>query len=165
MSQPMMLCIGFVERLITAHALACVPRWAKQSACTCHEEADKLNVIPVIDLKGGEVVRAQRGERHLYAPIRTPLAQTSRPTDVVAGFLALNAFRTMYIADLDAIEGKGNHSACLAQLEAAFPEVTFWVDAGIGTKAQAAAWLNAHRSDLVLGSESLRDEALYTESQ
>lgn len=109
----------------------------------------------------GEVVRAQRGERHRYAPIDTPLAPTSHPVDVVAGFLTLHAFRTIYIADLDAIEGKGNHSSCIAQLEAAFPEVAFWVDAGLETKAQAAAWLNAHRSDLVLGSESLCDPALY----
>ena len=38
-------------------------------------------------------------------------APTSRPADVVAGFLALHAFRTIYIADLDAIEGTGSHSA------------------------------------------------------
>jgi phosphoribosylformimino-5-aminoimidazole carboxamide ribotide isomerase len=117
----------------------------------------RLDVIPVIDLKGGEVVRAQRGERHLYAPIKTPLSPTSRPANVVAGFLALHDFRTMYIADLDAIEGQGARSSCIAELEAAFPEVSFWVDVGIGTGAEATAWLAAHRGDLVLGSESLRD--------
>jgi len=117
----------------------------------------QLDVIPVIDLKDGEVVRAQRGERHLYAPIRTPLSPTSRPADVVAGFLALHPFRTIYVADLDAIEGRGNQSACLAELETAFPDLTFWVDAGISTRREATAWLGAHRGDLVLGSESLRD--------
>jgi phosphoribosylformimino-5-aminoimidazole carboxamide ribotide isomerase len=117
----------------------------------------RLDVIPVIDLKGGEVVRAQRGERHLYAPIKTLLSPTSRPVDVVAGFLALHEFHTIYVADLDAIEGRDTHSACIAELEAAFPELSFWVDGGIGTGAEATAWLAAHRSDLVLGSESLRD--------
>jgi phosphoribosylformimino-5-aminoimidazole carboxamide ribotide isomerase len=119
-----------------------------------------LDVIPVIDLKGGDVVRAERGERHLYAPIKTPLSPTSRPADVVAGFLALHDFRTIYVADLDAIEGKSTHSARVAELEAAFPEVSFWVDAGIATCAEATAWLAAHRGDLVLGSESLRDTDL-----
>jgi phosphoribosylformimino-5-aminoimidazole carboxamide ribotide isomerase len=119
-----------------------------------------LDVIPVIDLKGGQVVRALRGERHLYAPIKTPLSPTSRPADVVAGFLALHDFRTIYVADLDAIEGRGTHAAGIAELEAAFPEVSFWVDAGIGTGAEATAWLAAHRGDLVLGSESLRDADL-----
>lgn len=119
-----------------------------------------MEVIPVIDLKGGAVVRAQKGERHLYMPIETPLAPTSRPADVIAGFLALHPFRTVYIADLDAIEGKGDHSAAIAALEADFPRVDFWVDCGTGTSAEAAAWLAAHRGDLVFGSESLRDAGL-----
>jgi phosphoribosylformimino-5-aminoimidazole carboxamide ribotide isomerase len=119
-----------------------------------------LNIIPVIDLKGGEVVRAQRGERHLYAPIKTPLSPTSRPADVVAGFLAIHPFRTIYVADLDAIAGKSADSACVAELEAAFPDLSFWVDAGIGTRAEASAWLATHNGDLVLGSESLRDPDL-----
>lgn len=119
-----------------------------------------MDVIPVIDLKGGEVVRAWRGERHLYAPIKTPLSPTSRPADVVAGFLALHKFRTIYVADLDAIEGRSGQSACIVELEAAFPNLSFWVDAGIGTGAEASAWLAAHSSDLVLGSESLRDADL-----
>ncbi len=119
-----------------------------------------MQVIPVVDLKGGLVVRAQRGERHLYAPIKTPLAASSRPADVVRGFRALYPFPTVYVADLDAIQGTGNHAACLVELEAAFPDVNFWVDAGIGTRAAASAWLAKYRGDLVLGSESLRDEKL-----
>jgi phosphoribosylformimino-5-aminoimidazole carboxamide ribotide isomerase len=119
-----------------------------------------LEVIAVIDLKAGAVVRAEGGARHLYAPIKTPLSPTSRPADVVAGFLALHKFRMIYVADLDAIEGKGNHSACLAELEAVFPDVTFWVDAGIGATVEATTWLAAHRGDLVLGSESFHDADL-----
>ncbi|MGB8276993.1 MAG: HisA/HisF-related TIM barrel protein [Methylovirgula sp.] len=118
-----------------------------------------MDIIPVIDLKGGEVVRAQRGMRHLYAPIETPLSPTSRPADVVAGFLALYEFRNIYIADLDAIEGRGNHAAVITQLEAEFPSVSFWVDAGVGDEKEARGFLGRHRSDLVLGSESLRDAA------
>ncbi len=119
-----------------------------------------MDVIPVIDLKGGEVVRAQGGARHLYAPIQTPLSSTSRPADVVAGFLSLYPFRTIYVADLDAIEGRGSQTAVFAELEARFPGVGFWVDAGIAASGEAAAWLAAHRGDLVLGSESLREADL-----
>lgn len=118
-----------------------------------------MDIIPVIDLKGGEVVRAQRGARHLYAPIETQLSPTSRPADVVASFLVLHNFREIYIADLDAIEGRGNHAAVIAQLEAEFPRITFWIDAGIGDEKEAKAFLARHRGDLVLGSESLRDAA------
>jgi uncharacterized protein related to proFAR isomerase len=118
---------------------------------------DRMEVIPVIDLKNGEVVRARRGERHLYEPISTPLAPTSRAAALIEGFLALHKFRTIYVADLDAIEGKGTHAGAIAELEDTFPELRFWVDCGIGTGAEADAWLAGHRGDLVLGSESLRD--------
>ncbi len=47
-------------------------------------------VIPVTDLKASEVVRACHGSRHSYAPIITPLAPTSAPLDVVAGFLTIH---------------------------------------------------------------------------
>lgn len=116
-----------------------------------------MELIPVIDLKGGEAVRAERGARHLYAPIKTPLSPTSQPVDVVAGFLTLHDFRTVYVADIDAIEGRGDHAAVIDRLEAEFPSVCFWVDPGIVDLAQALAFVKRHRGALVLGSESLRD--------
>jgi len=116
-----------------------------------------MHIIPVIDLKGGEVVRAERGLRHLYAPIKTPLSPTSRPQDVVAGFLGLHSFHDIYIADLDAIEGRGDHSAVISALETSFPSVTFWVDAGVAEEGAALRFLQRHKGVLVLGSESLRD--------
>ncbi len=114
-----------------------------------------MDVIPVIDLKGGVVVRARGEARHLYAPIATPLAPSSQPGDIVAGFLALYPFRRIYIADLDAISGTGDHDAIISELEAAFPEIEFWVDSGIATEAAATTWLARHRGALVIGSESL----------
>ena len=114
-----------------------------------------MDIIPVIDLKGGAVVRARAGERAHYAPIETPLAPTSRPRDIVAGFLALHPFRKIYIADLDAITGVGDHSIVVAELEDAFPDIEFWVDLGLATETQATNWLNRHRGMLVIGSESL----------
>jgi phosphoribosylformimino-5-aminoimidazole carboxamide ribotide isomerase len=118
-----------------------------------------LDIIPVIDLKGGHVVRARAGAREHYAPIETPLAPTSGPRDIVAGFLALHPFRRIYIADLDAITGVGDHAAIVAELEDTFPDVEFWIDSGISTETQAANWFNHHRGALVIGSESLSDSA------
>lgn len=116
-----------------------------------------MEIIPVIDLKGGAVVRAMGGARDFYAPIRTPLSRSSAPKDVIAGFLALHPFTNLYIADLDAIEGQGSHAETIAALEADFPALTFWVDAGVKDVAGAEAFLACHRGHLVLGSESLRD--------
>ena len=90
-----------------------------------------MEVIPVIDLKGGEVVHARRGERAAYRPIATPLAPDSRAETVLAGLLSLYPFRAVYVADLDAIAGETGHEALLADLAARFPAVSFWVDNGI----------------------------------
>ena len=39
----------------------------------------KLDIIPVIDLRHGLVVRAVMGRRELYRPIETPLSRTADP--------------------------------------------------------------------------------------
>lgn len=119
-----------------------------------------MDIIPVIDLKGGQVVRAERGARDSYAPIKTGLAASSRPADVVAGFLALHDFPVIYIADLDAIERRGSHEDEIRALEAAYPNVLFWIDAGISDDKAARALLASCRSSLVLGSENLLDSGL-----
>jgi phosphoribosylformimino-5-aminoimidazole carboxamide ribotide isomerase len=122
-------------------------------------ERGGMDIIPVIDLKGGAVVRARAGARAHYAPIETPLAPTSQPRDIVAGFLELYPFHRIYIADLDAITGAGDHAGVVAELEDTFPDIEFWVDSGIATETQATNWLNQHRGALVIGSESLDDSA------
>jgi phosphoribosylformimino-5-aminoimidazole carboxamide ribotide isomerase len=115
-----------------------------------------IEVIPVIDLRGGLVVRARQGLRQSYAPIVTPLARSSAPCDVISGLLTVHPFRTIYIADLDRIEKRGSHERCLDLLSTAFPAVTFWVDAGVRDSAEARSWLTRHgRAHLVLGTESL----------
>lgn len=119
-----------------------------------------MEIIPVIDLKGGAVVRARLGQREFYAPIVTPLAPTSAPIDVVAGLLTIHPFQTIYAADLDAIELRGGQEQSLDALSAAFPDVTLWVDAGIRRAEEARSWLIRHpRAHLVLGSESLQSLA------
>jgi phosphoribosylformimino-5-aminoimidazole carboxamide ribotide isomerase len=119
-----------------------------------------MEIIPVLDLKGGVVVRARMGERHHYAPIATPLAATSDPLDVASGLLAVHPFATLYVADLDAIEGRGDNGAALRQIRLGCPSVSLWVDNGIADAAAAARWLNVGIGSLVLGSETQSDASL-----
>jgi len=119
-----------------------------------------MEIIPVIDLKGGQVVRARLGQRALYRPIETPLAPTSDPLDVTRGLLTVFPFRALYIADLDAIEGTGNSDAVLARLKAGYPELELWIDNGIADAQAARRFLDAAYGRLVLGSEAQRDTAL-----
>jgi phosphoribosylformimino-5-aminoimidazole carboxamide ribotide isomerase len=119
-----------------------------------------MEIIPVLDLKGGVVVRARMGERHLYAPIATPLAATSDPLDVARGLLAVYPFATLYVADLDAIEGRGDNRAALGRVKLGCPGLSLWVDNGIGDASAAARWLEAGLGSLVLGSETQANAAL-----
>lgn len=113
-----------------------------------------MDVVPVIDIKNGQVVHAQGGRRDSYRPIRTPLSPTSAPADVAAGLLRLAPFRKLYIADLDAIEGRAPSDTSIGAIAQAVPGVELWVDNGIADAAAALAWLDRFHHCLVIGSES-----------
>ncbi|MFG1426067.1 HisA/HisF-related TIM barrel protein [Roseixanthobacter glucoisosaccharinicivorans] len=116
-----------------------------------------MQVIPVIDLKGGLVVHARQGVRHLYAPIVSPLVAGSAPRDIVAALLALAPFKTLYVADLDAIAGQGDNAPAIRVLRTAFPELILWVDAGENSAGALAARHAADAGIPVVGSETLAD--------
>jgi uncharacterized protein related to proFAR isomerase len=113
-----------------------------------------FRIIPVLDLKHGAVVRARAGDRANYHPIVTPLARSSAPRDVLLGLLGLAAFPAIYVADLDAIAGEGDHRAALATLATATPGIEIWVDGGFATHEAARALLGPGMRP-VMGSESL----------
>ena len=78
-----------------------------------------MDVIPVIDVRHGVAVHARQGQRAAYRPLETPLARGTDPVAVARGFLSLFPFRTMYVADLDGIEGRGRNAELPRQLAAA----------------------------------------------
>jgi phosphoribosylformimino-5-aminoimidazole carboxamide ribotide isomerase len=119
-----------------------------------------MEIIPVLDLKGGAVVHARMGRRDDYRPIKTRLSATSAPVDVARGLMSIHPFTTLYVADLDAIERRGNNRVALERLKDAFPRLMLWVDSGIAGLDAAEAWLDAGIAHLVLGSESQIDAAL-----
>jgi phosphoribosylformimino-5-aminoimidazole carboxamide ribotide isomerase len=114
-----------------------------------------VDIIPVIDVARGKVVRAVRGQRSAYMPIETPLAASSEPADVARGLRALYPFRKIYIADLDGIEGRGRNTRLVPMLSQALPHTELWIDAGTGSRSAARAVLAAPVATLVVGSESL----------
>ena len=113
-----------------------------------------MEIIPVIDLKGGVAVRARMGERASYAAIDSPLSRSSDPVDVARGYLGIHEFRRIYVADLDGIEGRGRDDRTLARLNAAFPDIEFWVDNGLRDEATCRAGMQPNPVRLVLGSDS-----------
>ncbi|HEY3535887.1 MAG TPA: HisA/HisF-related TIM barrel protein [Casimicrobiaceae bacterium] len=127
-------------------------------------------VIPVLDLLGGHAVRAVRGRRDDYRPIRSPLAATSDPLLLAPALAAASAASTLYVADLDAILARGDHARTLAALRVAMPDIEIWLDAGFADYDSMRATFarideaatcseSAPRARLVpvFGTESLRD--------
>jgi phosphoribosylformimino-5-aminoimidazole carboxamide ribotide isomerase len=110
-----------------------------------------MQIIPVIDVRHGLAVRAVRGDRSNYRPIETPLSASADPVDVVRGYMGLFPFNTLYIADLDGIEGRGANTALPQHLREGAGVEEVWVDNG------AAALSDAVSPPVrqVLGSESL----------
>lgn len=124
-----------------------------------------MDVIPVLDVARGQVVRARAGKRESYAPLVTPFARTSQPADVALGLARLHSFRKYYIADLDGIEGRGRNVHLVPTLSQVMRRVELWVDAGTGSRGAARAVLAAPVTTLVIGSESLETVGELVEMQ
>ncbi|HJV25844.1 MAG TPA: HisA/HisF-related TIM barrel protein [Aromatoleum sp.] len=119
-----------------------------------------MQVVPVIDLLAGQVVRAVRGERSTYRPIRSALCAGSEPLDVARTLLDHTGSNILYIADLDALTGGIPQAGVLAALLAALPATTVWLDGGFRDASAFAALLRQLGADgarvaPVFASESL----------
>lgn len=121
-----------------------------------------MQLIPVIDLMAGQVVRGVRGERSAYRPIRSSLCESSAPLDLAPRLLERAASDTLYIADLDALMGGALQFDILAALLERLSAVQLWVDGGFRDAAEIDALrqrLGAHAARVtpIVASESLAD--------
>ena len=114
-----------------------------------------MKIIPVIDLHQGQVVHARGGARADYLPIRSRLCGSSDPFAVVEALLDLHSYDHLYVADLDAIQGTGDHRTVLDALCRLHPNLICWVDAGLGTAAAVSEFARLGPGSPVVGSESL----------
>jgi phosphoribosylformimino-5-aminoimidazole carboxamide ribotide isomerase len=108
-----------------------------------------LQIIPVIDLLNGRAVHARAGQRDRYAPVSSPLCPDGDPLRLAEAYLGLFPFPTLYVADLDAILGRGSNRAVLTALRDRWPDCTLWVDAGVLSRS-----LDLPGARPVFGSES-----------
>lgn len=123
-----------------------------------------MQLIPVIDLKHGQVVRAVRGNRAAYQPIVSRLTAGSDPVTLARALCAHCASDRLYAADLDALSGGAPQLEVLAAILRALPRLGLWVDAGFADAAaahalRAALAAEGSRVVPVIASESLRSRA------
>jgi phosphoribosylformimino-5-aminoimidazole carboxamide ribotide isomerase len=129
------------------------------------KEKDTVQVVPVVDLMEGLVVRGVGGRRGEYRPIESPLVRDAQPGTVARAFAALGLDR-LYVADLDAIAGAA--PAWTVYEELAAVGLQLWIDAGTGGQTRAAAMREfAIRTPaiggIVIGLESLADAQTLTQ--
>jgi len=115
-----------------------------------------LHLIPVIDVLRGKVVHARQGRRAEYAPVESNLCHGSDPHTIMAGLLKLHPFRTVYFADLDAIQNQGSNQETFARLRERHPAIEFWIDSAIANETALKRSVVAGLGRAVIGSESLQ---------
>lgn len=114
-------------------------------------------ILPVIDLRFGQVVRGIAGRRDEYQPVESRYTDDSRPGSIAHVYVSMFGFQDCYVADLNAIvEGQMD----VAALEAiAVQGLKVWLDAGIGSVRQWEACQKALRDwrpyRWIVGLESL----------
>lgn len=118
-----------------------------------------MEIIPVIDVMAGQVVHALRGQRHAYQPIKSPLSPDPSPVSVVRGLLQLGNFKTVYLADLDALMGLSPQTAVIEHLAATFPHLHFWTDRGLPSMERETDF-TCEQVVSVIGSESMTEKTL-----
>jgi phosphoribosylformimino-5-aminoimidazole carboxamide ribotide isomerase len=117
-----------------------------------------VQVIPVLDLQGGVAVHAVRGERSKYRPLRSRLAPSADPVTVARAVRERLGLDALYIADLDALEGRAGGADALLGLLAR-DGFRLLVDAAASSVASVAALLELGAHDAIVALETLRDPA------
>jgi phosphoribosylformimino-5-aminoimidazole carboxamide ribotide isomerase len=112
-----------------------------------------LQVVPVLDVMEGHVVRGIAGQRALYRKIESRLTESSDPREVAEAIRCRFGLSEIYVADLDAILGGTPNLSVLRSLcEADF---TVMADAGCRHSDDAAPIRSAGVQQIVAGLETL----------
>lgn len=112
-------------------------------------------IIPVLDVMGGQVVRAVGGRRSEYRPLVSKLTDSTDPTTVAHTLVDRAGADILYVADLDAITGSITATAPAIGVTGA--EV--WLDRGVRSYDDLERWPCHPGLVPVLGSETVHDPA------
>ena len=112
-----------------------------------------MKIIPVIDVLNGIAVHALRGQRKQYHQLSSNLCKSADPLDIALTFAFLG-FKSLYMADLDAILGKEANLSLYQQI-ATKTDLELMVDAGIADISKAKKVLKTGVTKIIIGSETL----------
>lgn len=120
----------------------------------------RVKIIPVLDVMAGRVVRAVAGRREQYHPWRSPLCDSDEPVIVGPALVQQARSDTLYIADLDAIQGRTNQFTHYKMITC---QVASWIDAGVRHPNDATAVLDAGATHVIVGSETIASPEAFSE--
>jgi phosphoribosylformimino-5-aminoimidazole carboxamide ribotide isomerase len=113
----------------------------------------KVELVPVIDLLGGRVVRGVAGRRDEYRPIQSRLIDSTQPRVIAQALIEHFLPARFYIADLDAIAGAPPAWRIYSELQGLGADL--WIDAGVRSPAEAVALADAAIDGIVCGLETV----------
>ncbi|RJX16526.1 hypothetical protein CW703_00315 [Candidatus Bathyarchaeota archaeon] len=113
-----------------------------------------MKVIPVMDILNGIVVHAMMGEREKYKPIKSCICSNANPLKVASTFKKLG-FKSLYIADLDAITGKKPNLQLLKRI-AEKTGLKLMVDCGSFSYIQPEKIFEVGVEKVIIGTETLQ---------
>ncbi len=82
-------------------------------------------LIPVLDLMSGIAVSGKSGQRDTYKPLHTVYCETPDPVEIAIS-LKRRGFKRIYVADLDAIEGRGSNLEIVQKINHVLPVMMDW---------------------------------------
>jgi phosphoribosylformimino-5-aminoimidazole carboxamide ribotide isomerase len=116
------------------------------------QNVSNMQIIPVLDIKRGRVVRGVAGEREEYRPVESRIADDAEVLTVAEAFRAHFALTRLYVADLDAIQDdRPNFSAYRLLVHKGFEVI---IDAGLRDVGRARELFDAGASAVIAGLES-----------
>jgi len=105
---------------------------------------------------GGRVVQGLRGERRRYRAVDSTLVHGCEPLAVARALCRVSEGKIVYVADLDAITGAGDHGEAIRELRTRLG-VEPWVDAGVGDAETASLIAQNGAARVIVGTETLTD--------
>ncbi|WP_397571235.1 HisA/HisF-related TIM barrel protein [Schlesneria sp. T3-172] len=111
-----------------------------------------MQVLPVLDILGGEVVRGVAGRRAEYRRIESRLSSSSDPVSIARRLRESFGFDRFYVADLDGIMQQKPHYDVYRHL--CDERFKLLIDAGVCDFAGTQALARAGDVEIVLGLET-----------
>lgn len=114
-----------------------------------------MQIIPVLDILNGVVVRGVAGNRQQYRPIRSTLVNSVDPSVILKAIQREFGLTEFYVADLDSIQGRMLNRCRVAELTQHTDSLT--VDRGVRCASDVEELLELDVSRVVVALETLPD--------